>query len=161
MNDFSTFTWGGAAESEGIKYRVQCRNDSCAHCVCSQIKCMDCNHRVFGQLLYSGYAGSYTHLLDLSYTAPLILINVLILPFMQQKTKQNKTSLIASINTLTSCIWTYACLMAILYLHFAQLPSDWCLFRKESVVADRRTESHKWFCVCLCFSTPAKLKPKF
>lgn len=49
------------AESQGIHWDVHYRNDSSAHCLCGWIECIDSNHKVFRQLLYSGYAGRYLY----------------------------------------------------------------------------------------------------
>lgn len=60
-NNFMLFTWWKAAESQGIHWDVQYRNDSSAYCLCDWIECIDSNHKVFRQLLYSGYAGRYLY----------------------------------------------------------------------------------------------------
>lgn len=61
-NDFTSFTWWRAAESQGIQWGAQYRNDSSAHCLCGWIECINSNHKVFRQLLYSAYAGRYLYL---------------------------------------------------------------------------------------------------
>lgn len=61
-NDFTSFTWWRAAETRGIQWDAQYRNDSRAHFLCGWIECICSNHKVFRQLLYSGYAGRYLYL---------------------------------------------------------------------------------------------------
>lgn len=40
-NNFTSFTWRRAAESQGIKWDVWYGNDSSAHCLCGWIECID------------------------------------------------------------------------------------------------------------------------
>lgn len=44
------------------QWDAQYRNDSSECCLCGWIECIGSNHKVFRQLLYSGYAGRYLYL---------------------------------------------------------------------------------------------------